>query len=590
MAEPFNPFAKPEYIREMARYRRLCALQKVYDGKQYDGRADWWTGVHRRGGEVVPLRERKPCVVYRLPKAMVGQVSRFLFGDSRFPRIKVQESKAIGDEQREMLQSWIAEFIEQASIKPASRTVAKRGIADGTAVAVIDVLDGQFQLSYPNAKDCAALFEDNDPSKPVVGFVWCYQFEKEVTGQDGKPCLKRHWFRRQWDETSVYTWDDIEVDDNADLEWPAPTVAAHGLTFCPVIWCRNEAESVDGVDGISLIDGLEEEFEALDMTLSKRHQGIIYLGAPQIVETGVEEGDGPDESGRQSRSIGYSAAPESHGITAPKARRLGPQIIWTYEGKDVSVQMLETTGKAFEVGTKHVEDIRSRILEQAGVVLPAMNDTTGRVTMGAEMSAKFLALLHAPLLALVSEYRETWWNEWLHSVLSMALRALVDLSAGSSIRLDNSEQVAAIARGFYSVENGKIRWQLPAMKPIWGRYFEPSTSEIKETVGAARDAEDGKLICKKTAVSHIAADFSIDDVEEELDEIADQAEEDRKNAVYDIASQTAATHQLIGSMNESPSSRGSSESDKRGSELDASPRGPSGDNAENGGQKRGKRR
>lgn len=544
MAKAFDPFSKPELLSKTTRHRELTKLDALYCGKQYEGRPNWWTGKFREGDEERPLRERKPCVIYKLPKAAVQQVVRFLFGDKRFPKISAETSEdteegypAISNDDAETLSEWIASLIEHGNVQPNTRAIATKAVACKTAVVVLEVDRGNFRVVLPRPQDCFARFEDDDPTHPVTRLLWCYEFDKEVADEHGLPVTKRHIFRREWDATSVYVYDDAEIKHGQEVEWPAPTVTSHGLSFCPVLWLRNEAEYSSGIDGESLIADLGDEFEALDMALSRRHQGIIYLGAPQLVETGVEPGDGPDASGRKAiGEVGTHVT--KHGGKAPRARRVAPDCVWTYEGKDVDVKLIETSGKAFEVGTNHVNDIRSRILETMGVVLTSMADTVNRVTVGAEMSARFLALAHAPLIALVQEYRHTWWPHGLRQILSMMMRMTVELSkSGQRVMIPGTETALPVLQKF--VVNGE--WVTPRMTPHWGKFFEPSASELKEGVDAAVAGKDGRVISETTAIEYCAQDFGIDSVETEIEEI----EGDKAEAEQKALDEATALHGLV---------------------------------------------
>lgn len=515
-------FARPELIAQTARFREIEKLEKVYRGKQYDGRADWWTGKHKPGDEEVPLRERKPCIIYRLPKAATEQVVRFLFGEKRFPKISFEVNEddstfpGMSVDDASALQKWMSLAIEHAQVQPGMRAIAKKAISCKTAVVIVELDEGKFRLTIPRSQDCHAQFKDGSPDKPVEKLVWCYQFDKEVADETGAPKEKRHIFRREWDAQNVYVYEDVELIPGKPIAWGAPTVTPHGLSFCPVLWIRNESEHCEGVDGESLYEGLIEEFEALDMSLSRRHQGIIYLGAPQLVETGVEPGDGPDATGRKAGPEGYSGGAGGEYAVAPKARRIAPDSVWTYEGEKVSVDLVETSGKAFEVGTAHVNDIRSRVLETMGVVLTSMADTVSRVTTGADMSARFLALAHAPLIALVQEYRHTWWPKGLKPLLSMMMRMTYEATkANQVVAIPGTEKVSDILARFATGDG----WQDPIMTAHWGKFFDPSSQEISTSVDAVVKAKEGKLISHETAVEFNSHDFGVDSVETEMEEI-----------------------------------------------------------------------
>jgi len=545
----YDPFAKPEHLSAMQRYREIDRLDRIFRGKQYDGRPDWWNGKDSRGN-VVPLRERRPCIRYKLAAAATNQVVRFLFGDKRFPKVSVPfdnpetplKDGDVSEDESKQLDAWLDELIESAKLQPRMRAAARMGISRKTAVMVFEVVDGEVSVQMPRPQDCYAKFEADDPSKPVVALVWCYEFDKEVTDKQGRPVCERHYFRREWSETETIVYDDVKKVIGKEVEWGNPRRQPHGLKFCPVLWIRNDSEEARSVDGCGLYEGLEEDLEALDMTLSRRHQGVVYFGAPQPYETGVEPGDGPE--GDTTAGVGgYSPAGEvKHGEVVGGKRKIAPESMWTYAGENVNVALLETTGKAFEVGTLHVNDIRSRCLESMGVVLTSMSDTVSRVTTGAEMSAKFLALAHAPLIALTQEYRHTWWPHGLKAALSMLMRMVVDLAGSNqTINVTGTEEIVKLLSGFYGKEG---KWRCPRLEPKWGQFFEPSSTEVKSTVDAAKVAKESGFICAKTGIQRVAPDFGVDDIQAEREAIEQEHEEAEEKAAERARNETAALHEM----------------------------------------------
>lgn len=552
----FDPFARPDLICCTDRYKEIRRLRAYYDSTQYDKRPDWFTGAGANGG-TVPLRERKPCVIYALPKAATLQVVRFMLGDGRFPTVKVPcrdeqnedqddeddtepeptfepdalEALELDEESAEQVQRWLGETIERSRLKQRLRALARCGVALRTSVAVMSLRDGRYMVDMPSPEDCWARFKNDDPGADVTALVWCYEFDKTVLGPDKKPQKKRFWFRRAWDDTNHYVWPDVEKKLGVAPEWGAPQAIPHGLGFCPVIWTRNSADSAGSdLDGQSIYEGLEDQFDALNFAYSQRHRGIFYLGVPQPYETGVDDDDGPEATGRKAGPVGFSQGGGDKGpppgAQAASARRMAPDELWSYRGEKVTLGLLETTGKAFEVATKHIDDIRSRCCETMGVVLSSMADTTGRVTTGAEMSAKFLALAHAPLIALVSELRHCWWADAIEPMLSMMLRMCAVLD-GKGILVPGSERVAKILKPFLTVEVQSSdddtgvattvqTWMAPRIEPLWGRFFEPSALEIGQGVDAANKALDGGLVSHERATQYIADDFGIEDVAKEL--------------------------------------------------------------------------
>jgi len=575
--QDFNPFAQPDLIRHSPRYKRLDKLSRIFDGKQYEGRPDWWTGIKQQGETPVPLRQRKPCIVYKLPKAAVRQVVNFLWGDGRWPQVTVPSAEdlakpkkgrrrgkkakpgesveppkpkpvkaqtgvvQLNEDEADAVQQWLSKLIERARIKPRQRALSTKGIAIGTSVALLYLRNGELQLDLPQPQDCWASFVSDDPDSEVERLVWCYEFDKTVIDPiSEKPTTKRYLYRRDWDKTSCHVFADVELKvDQKKIEWREVLPAKpHGLSFCPVLWIRNDPESGSGIDGVSIYENSEDEIETLDQTASIRYRGIAYLGTPQLVETAEQWKETPDNSQVASGPAGYSVRQDGdspHGQMAPRSvRKFAPNEIWHYEGEKVDVKIIEAGGQAYDLASKHLSDIRNRLLEGWSVVLSNLADQVGTSTTAQEMSAKFLALAHAPLLGLVSSYRNTWWSFSLERLLQMSLRICVDLE-GRGIMIPGSEDVAAIGKRFYQTVAGDDgqpvrRWLGPTLEPTWGRFFDPSDKEIGEAVTAAKTARDGKLVTLETAITQIADDFCIADIQREIEELEEEREGDDAKA------------------------------------------------------------
>lgn len=553
MQTPPDFFSYPDRIPETERYQRLSRLDAYYRGTQYDGRPDWWTGTDS-AGQPVPLRERKPCVIYPLPKAAVQQATRFTFGEGRFPGIKaepveaadaLQAGLAVSEDEAEALTKGVAEIVRQTRLKSGARKMLAHALAVGTAPVIMNVRRGKFALDMPRACDCWPEFIDGDPTAEVARMVWCYQFEKTVE-EGGRLKQQTHFFRRDIDAQSFTVYHDATREPGKPVEWRIDEERSdnHGLGFCPVIWYRNAPESdCSDVDGVSLYADCEDEFDALNFALSQRHRGVHYFGTPQAYETNVGEDENPagppvrtarppkerkEDYGRDRDEYRHMADPFAVNPARP-ARRYAPDQIWSYKG-EAELGVLETSGKAFEVATAHVSDIRSRILEAINVVLLDPSTIAGK----GEMSAKALAILFSPLLALVDEIREEVWDCALERILQMVLRIIAARGAAGAkgtLLIPGIDRIAKLLQRFLVPFDGGTIWLPPRLTPAWGDYFSPSNKDIDDAVNSAEKAKSATLITAETATRYIAPYFGIDDPEQEAKDAEGDAPEDAQEAL-----------------------------------------------------------
>lgn len=547
---------RPEQICLLGRHAKLTRNRAYLKSKQYAGKPDWFTG--EQNGKVVPLRERAPCIIYPLPKAAVNQIVRFTFGESRFPTINIAaetpdqggtETPSLSENEAKDIEVLVKNLVETCKLKPAMRRTMRPGLAVGTVVALLTLKRGVFSLQVANAEDCFPQFEGDDPAGDVVSLTWCYQTEQTVDGPDGKPQSKLFWYRQDIDAEKFVEYALIPVEVGKDPVWGTGKETAHRFGMCPVVWIRNlaEEESTD-IDGVSVYGELHKEFDALNFSLSQRHRGIVYFGTPQAFETGVEDDDGPQAGGRTATS-GYSrqGAGSPHGESSRPARKVAPDKVWSYRSKDVKVDLMETTGKAFEVSSLHINDIRSRVLESMSVVLVNLSDIMGRTQQG-QMSAKFLELAYEPLLALVDEMRHLWWFDGLQRILSMMLRIIAELG-GDLMLIPGAKKCAPILKRFFvevaDVTGARKRmWMPPTMAPAWGDYFSAGPEEIAQAILAATQAKDAHLVPDEDAIKYVLPYFGREDTHEALQEI----EADKQEAADRMLEQTTAEASALHAM------------------------------------------
>lgn len=532
-------FASPERICQTRRSKEIARLAAYFDGEQYRGRPDFFAGLDRHGN-VVPLRERAPCIVYPLPRAACNQATRFTFGEGRFPTVAVKATKrteenddgaerevvdaavpelAVTEEEASQLTAYLASVIESARLKSVMRTLCRAGTSQRTAVAVLGVKRGKFVVQMPRARDCYAEFVDGDPDGDVIRMTWCFQFEKEVE-VDGCVVTRSHLYRRDFTDTETVTYKDAPYTPGKEVVWERDEeqTKPHDLGFCPVYWIRNLPEPHCGdIDGQSLYEDLEDEFDVLNFALSQRHRGIVYFGTPQAWETGISDDEDVGDTGRTARPAKTTTAPSPKDpfrkAGSARARKTAPDQIWSAQSETAKFGVMETTGAAFDAASKHVLDIRGRILEAIDVVLL---DPMSVASKG-EMSAKALALMYAPLLALVDELRDCWWASGLARLLSGVLRITAALD-GKGIYVANAATVASICKRFnLETEDGETIWVPPVMVPSWGAYFSPSNDDVQKLVDATAKAKDAGLIRPETATRNVAPQFGVADIEAECE-------------------------------------------------------------------------
>lgn len=531
------------------RFWEIDKLERYYAGNQHDGKPSWWDGE-------VPARERHPCVLSGLPKAAVEQAVRFTLGEGKFPQLRFEgseEKRAIAGidlslsvEEAETLDRLWSEISKQIKIKLVFREALRRGLATRTCCGVFSIRDGELSVELFNSKHCEITWETGFKKAPKS--LECrYIFPREEL-ENGNPKEVWYWYRRVINAQSDIVYNEVRVEDGDEPKWTVnPELSAdHNSGMCPVFWWGNLPRmDVKDDDGVALIDGCEDEIDAIDYALSVRHTGAFVYGSPQAWETGVVDGKGPDNTGRTAGTIDYFNTIGPDGTPAgikgfrsneKPARKRSAFTNWTYEDIEVKVGLLETNGGAEKMVTAHITDLRARLLEAIQVVLLDPSSVAGN----SDMSAKLLELMYAPLLALVDDLRECW-GDHLRAFCSQLFRFLSHHhKAGSTIFLSSLDEAAPILERFnVQLAAGGVTWLPPESNLSWGDYFAPTAADIREAVELARSARGGKtagdkndsegepLITRKRAVEYIAPYFGIENVDAELEELDEEREEKR---------------------------------------------------------------
>jgi len=557
--------AHPERIVTTERYRRIAQLDAYYRGTQYDHLPDWYTGENR-DGEAVPLRERRPCIVSKLPSAAVRQAVRFTLGEGRFPQIKVGEIEAaqavagvtLAEDEAAELTAYIAAVVADARLKSVAMQVMRTALACRTGVGVASLRRGHFCWDLPHPSACLPVFFEGDVAGDVDALLWCYPFGKTI--EEGDRFVERmHFFRRDFGPEETIAYLDAPaptVDQSIDWQRDEDRTKPNEFGFVPAVWVRNMPDPhCHDSDGLSLYDGHLSEIDAHSFALSQQHRTINYHGAPQPYETNVEDGETPGAIGRQARPVrkgdgtqGYNSLMEGpFGVNPKPARKMAPDSIWTYHGK-AELGLLETSGKAFEISGNHARNVRARFLEALSVVLMDP-DTVSKQ----DLSGKALARIYAPLLALVDELREHYWDAMLARMISIMLRMTAKLG-GKGIMVPGAERAAEILQRFNVPFDGATLWIEPPMTPEWGAYFSPTPEDTKVIVETAATAKGEGLITAETATRYVAADFGIADAEAEAEEIEGEASDkaDREMASLHAAQKALAAAETPEAAPEQP--------------------------------------
>lgn len=502
---------------ESPRYWRINALEAWYCGTQYEGRPSFWS-------QDVPLRERSPVVQSQFARSATQRLATLVFGDRSFPRIKVETEgyrTTLSTQERDALQALVDDIARSLALSKRMREVLTEGLKCGAACVLVGLVEGRPTMRLLPTKWCTpALRPDGSVESLTIEY-------KHPSPHDPSLWL---WHRREITARADRTYASVEVVEGQPPRWGDYTETP--LECCPVVWVRNDAEataSPDQIDGHALIEGLEDEIEALDFELSQLYRNALYNGEPQLVQIGVD-GDAPmvASQGRTANEGGFSwlnsvapgwLRPLANGSGGgASAMKKAPGKLWKLpQGGDA--KMVESTGAGAAIIAGAIKELRRVLTDASGVVLFDV-DSAG----GGDLAARTLAMLHAPMIDHADNLRVEY-GDALVRILDMMLRVLSGTLATSQGVLLRTYDAAspALARLYGVGPDRARRWLGPSLSLAWGAYFEPSAADRQSAVETAMKASGGQpVLSHRAAVASVASLFGVVDVDAEAEATASE--------------------------------------------------------------------
>lgn len=459
------------------RSRSFDRASKYYWGRQYDHLEPWDTD------DEVKLRDKQPAVRVRLTKQVVDTVTAHLFGEGRAPQWKIdampgelEDGETENAEGLRDANASLQEVVRASSLDDQLNELGRLAGLNGTVGIAFHLVDGRLDTEVLRLSDATPTFGRDDRARAIERGIdfddlleldeYWRSFEVDtVTGEE-----RELWWRRRWELDRTVEFEPIDVSEIdtldgealAQLEWVEDDEATvvHELGFVPVEWIKM-LEVTNDIDGPPLVDEAEYALEdEVNYTLSQMGRAIRYNGEPKVVFTDVD-------------NINRDAV------------KVGSQHTWLVQSNPTKnspagVEMLELSGEGQRVGFEYVEKLRKVLHEIARVVVHDPEQWAGT------LSGTALKLMLAPMVALINDVRPQF-EKRLSRLLSKMLRAL--------------------GEGEFTVS------------ATWPPIVESTPVDLIQIVTSVQQAFEGGLITKRTAVSHLAAHFGIDDVDQYLEQL-----------------------------------------------------------------------
>lgn len=439
-------------------------LDQYYESTQYDHLEGWDDACAK--DDYVAIRKRKPRIIYGFAKALSARVTAKLVGADVWPAFKQSQDPAF--------EEYLRFIINASQLKHRILEPIRRLSVTGSVFVRFYVEDGQFVFRHYLSKVC---FPTLKPSGDLESMTVAYVYDDlGDIGENGEP--KKKWYRLDLTPNADFLYDNPiynEGESWQEASFEVVEMNEHGLGFVQGEWMRT-AEIPNEVDGPSFIADILTFIDELNYNISQSSQVIQYNQDPQLVINGLTE----EELELLIRSS---------------------QKAWNL-GKDGKAMMLESNLGAVDTARDFRDRCRLGVQDVARIVLMDPEKIVGHAQSG-----KALEILHGPLVELINELRPVIEHDLKNLVLKMAMVNLIHIQRGMPAPVTTPPNYAP------SVFDCEI---------VWPPVFQQTMEDLQKKVQVATSASSANIISRETALRWVAKDFDIENVEEEIQRVANQ--------------------------------------------------------------------
>lgn len=399
----FNPqtirarsiLSSPRFLDLDRRYNYFRAKQWDQRGYDFDGRPVTkgdgyltWSSAPSPVDKApfhVPLRQRRPSAVYRLPRAIVRAFTEMLFSEKRFPTFRVPGSTTT--------EHFVESLAKVSKLRKKMILARNIGGSQGTVGLSWGFVDGKPRVSVHQGKNLVVHeWRDRENLIPAhVSEILNYCEDKFDT-ERMQYTREWWWYRRDWTEMEDVVFKPQKMVNDREPEWiPDDTQwIRHNDGICHFEWIQNLPND-ESVDGICDYEGSFENFDTLDTMLSVIARGAVLNLDPTVkLKMKIED------------------------VARMGLRKGSDNAIVT--GVDGDASYMELGGTSLTAGIELFNSLRRNTLETCGCVLPDPDEIAA-----AGISSVAIRAIYAPMTDGV-DTRKTQYGEAMERVLLNMLR------------------------------------------------------------------------------------------------------------------------------------------------------------------------
>lgn len=448
----------------MFRKHELEVLDAYYESRQYDHLAPW--GPECDGGsgkDYVPIKDRRPLVIYNFTKLLCSRLTSKLVGEDVFPTMKVEDDPDTTE--------YLRFIIKASKLKSRILEPVRQELNSGSVFVRFYIEDSRFVFEHYLSKYCYPLISASGELDEMK-IRYCYE-DKDDLDKHGNP--KKKWFQLILGKNADISFDNPDFDPEVEPVFQQTAVVEHNLGFVQGEWMRT-MEQKDGPDGYSLVDDILDFVDCLNYSLSQSDIAVAYNQDPQLIFKNIDE----EEMNHIVKS-------------ATKSWNLG---------RDGEASYLEAGMNGVATAMELRDKMRTSIMDIARIILMDPEKLAGHAQSG-----RALEILHGPMVELVKELRPMIEDSLSNLVSKMAMANLIVARRGlpSPVTVPDGYSPSSLT-----------------LTVAWPPVFPMTIEDVQKKVSVAQAATSSFLISEETGTRYIAKEFGIEDVEEERLKIDNQ--------------------------------------------------------------------
>lgn len=372
---------------------------------------------------------------------------------------------AIKIEADPMTEEYLQTIIRITSLDSTLLQCFKSVIVQGSAFLRISVQAGNFKLEAFEAQYCYPEFDENDELERIeIKYTFKDQSDK-----------KEKWAKIELTKTSDILYDTPEYNSDTEPTFEEVERVEHNLGFVQGEWIRT-AIVPQKIDGPSLLEDVLDFIDEINYKLSQTSTAIRYNIDPQLIITGLDQ----DEISSLVKSSAKG---------------------WNL-GRDGTANFLESNLGAAQTAVEFVDKIKTNIQNISRILLMDPEKINAQ-----SISGRALEIMHSPLVELIDELRPQQQKHLVNILQKMAVinLALYGQMGASPITIPSGYKPASFD-----------------VQIVWPPVFPQTIVDLNEKVNVAVRVSQASLISRETLTRWLAKDFDVQDVEAEIEKIANQ--------------------------------------------------------------------